>query len=318
MTESSASPSPHPKRPFRRFFIWMVLGGISLLFLGLVLLIGLTLPDLRREVTPPEISGPQRVVPSSDSSKNASFPTSGTLSVSGDTSGTSGSLNLDDFPHLSPKMRELAQVWLDRCEETSQALDAITDPALRAQALGYLKTRKIRGFLNLPLEWRTCPYKEALQHVIGDYRVDRFYGRDNPNNLPLFYPQCPEFDKALKKELNCFVRASARLSLELSMFYKHWGNTTQLCVPMTLTERVSPIQENLHNETWEEEVYCWRQMGPKGMLGLTARSYQRALMKVANDSRSPLVQKLYAAGGIMALTMTGEPEEGEPSGTDGN
>ncbi len=317
MPETQSSVSPQPKHRLRRFFLWILLGGIFLVFLGVVLLIGNALPDLSREVAPPEISGPERVAVSRDSSKDTSVPTSGTLSVSGDSPGTSGSLNLDDFPHLSPKIRELAQAWLDQCEKTSRALDTITDPALRAQAVGYLKTRKIRGFLNLPLEWGTCPYKEALQHVNEDYRVDQFYGRNNPNYLTLFYSQCREFDKAFKKELNCFLRVSSRLSFELSMSYKHWGNTTQSCVfqKMELTEQSSPIGEDLLGGTWEEEVYSWRQMGVKGAVGLTARSYQRALMKAANDSRSPLVQKLYAAGGVVAFAMTGEPEEEESPGT---
>jgi hypothetical protein len=295
----------------------MLLGSLSLVLFGLVLLIGVTLPDLRREIAPPEISGPERVAVSQDSSKAALAPTSGTLSVSGDTFGTSGSLHLDDFPHLSPKMRELGQAWLDQCEETSRALDAITDPALRAQAVEYLKTRKIRGFLNLPLEWGTCPYKEALRHV-EDYRFDRFYGLIvDSANRPRFREQCPVFYKAYEKEIYCFMRASCRLSFEFFMSYKHWGNTTYSCVFPTSLALGSSIQEgeNLQDGTWEEEVYSWRQMGVKGTVGLTARSYQRALIKVTNDRRGFLIRKLYAAGGRVAFAMTGEPEEEESPGT---
>lgn len=314
---ADAPASPSPKRGFwRRLFLWGLQGGGVLFGVLGVFLIGIALPDLRREVAPPEISGPERVALSPDSSKNTFSPTTGTLSVSGDASGTSGSLNLDDFPHLSPKMRELAQAWLDQCEETSQALDTITDPALRAQAVEYLKKRKIREFLNLPLEWGTCPYKEALRHV-KDNRFDRFYGLIvDSANLLRFREQCPVFYKAYTKEVYCFMNASIRFSFEFSMFSEHWGNTTRLCVfpKMMLLVPDSPIQED-ENLLWEEEVYSWRQMGVKGTVGLTARSYQRALMKVAKDRRSPLIRKLYAAGGAVAFAMTGEPEEEESPGT---
>ncbi|HPS02973.1 MAG TPA: hypothetical protein PLA90_15650, partial [Candidatus Sumerlaeota bacterium] len=106
-------------------------------------LVVITIPNLWREVAPPEISGPNRV--EGNAAKPSAPPTPRTLSGSADVS-TSGTrpLNLDDFPHLSPTMRKLAQGWLDQCAETDRLIAAISDPALRAQALSLLKDREAR------------------------------------------------------------------------------------------------------------------------------------------------------------------------------
>ncbi|HNY27666.1 MAG TPA: hypothetical protein PKH31_09825 [Candidatus Sumerlaeota bacterium] len=159
------SPMPPRKAGWRRFFLWTLLGTGVLFFLALVLLIALTVPNLRREVTPPEVSGAHRVGQSKNAPDHPTAPTSGTLSVSVSPSGTSP-LNLDNFPHLSPTMRKMTQDWLDRCAETDRALAAIADPALRAQMAELLKDRgNMRAFLNLPLEWENLPYEEAHNHV---------------------------------------------------------------------------------------------------------------------------------------------------------
>jgi len=290
----------------------MVLGGISLLFLGLLLLIGLTLPDLRREVAPPEISGPGRGAVSPDSSENSLSPTSGTLSVSGDTSGTFGPLNLDDFPHLSPKMRKLAQSWLDQCEETSRALDTITDPALRAQALGYLKDReKVWAFLNRPLEWGRQGF-EANQKAIENFRLhgrpdsterERLYAGPTISytasgeffsglgksleEVKEFQKKCGEFVRAFEKEKTQFEVLARRSFLEFCIQDGHWAEAAGACGAAARESQGGDNFQFFRGEyhrtpefgevsTWDEELYCLQQSN-LGASYKTVRSYQHLL-----------------------------------------
>ncbi len=311
MTESPISSPPQPKHRFRRFLLWIVLWGGSLVFLGVVLLIGITLPDLRREVAPPKISGPERVTQSQDSSKNISSPTSGTLSVSGDTSETSGSLNLDDFPHLSPKMRELAQAWLDQCEETSRALDTIADPALRAQALGYLKDReKVWALLNRPLEWGRQGF-EAYRNAVENLRLGRPYSAERERiyvgpeisytasgefstgsgksleEVKEFRKKCGEFVMAFQKEKTQFEVLVRRSFLEFCIQDGHWAEAAVAC---DRNARQSQGGDNFqffsgeYHRTpefgevsvWDEELYCLQQSN-LGASYQAMRSYEHLL-----------------------------------------
>ncbi len=159
------------KRGFwgRFLFRGMIVGGIFLVLL-LAFLVAVTVPNLRRKVSPPEISGVEQV--ERNTSESSTSPTSGTLPASDSTSGTQPILNLDDYPHLSPKMRELTQAWLDQCAKTDKALDTITDPTLRAQVRTYLKEqRKIQAFLNLPLEWDNLRFPPSIGQGSGRIKV---------------------------------------------------------------------------------------------------------------------------------------------------
>lgn len=175
---TNAESATRRKSGFWRVFKWAALaaGGGLVLLLGFVVVVAV--PELRREVPPPEISGPDRVA--SKPSDLPSSSTSTTRSVDPPISGTSAILNLDDFPHLSPTMRSLTQAWLDQCAETDRALDRISDPTLRAQAAAFLENRKkIRALLNLPLEWDELEYREVVQKAERlkwqSYGNSRFY-----------------------------------------------------------------------------------------------------------------------------------------------
>jgi hypothetical protein len=277
----------------------------------LVFLLSITLPDLRRKVTPPEISGPERGTVSQDSSKAVSSPTSGTLSVSGDTFGILGSLNLDDFPHLSPKMRELAQGWLDQCEETSKALDAITDPVLRAQALGYLKDReKVWAFLNRPLEWGHQGF-EAYQKAAENWRLGRPYSAERERlyagpeiaytasgefdtgsgksleEVEEFRKKCGEFVMAFQKEKTRFEILGRRAFFEFCVQDGQWAQAALDC---DRNARQSQGGDNFRLfqwdyyrtpefgevSTWDEELYCLQQSN-LGASYRSMRSYEHLL-----------------------------------------
>jgi hypothetical protein len=290
----------------------MLLGAISLVLFGLVFLIGITLRDGRREVAPPEISGPGRVAVSQDFSKDASVPTSGTLSVSGDTLGTSGSLNLDDFAHLSPTMRKLAQAWLDQCEETSRALDSITDPVLRAQALGYLKDReKVWAFLNRPLEWGRLGY-ESYQKAVENFNRsgcppyterERLYAGPeisytasgefasglgkSLDEVEAFQKKCSKFVMAFQKEKTRFEVLARRTFLEFCIQNGHWVEAVGACGNAARESQggdnfqffrweYSRTPEFGEVSTWDEELYCLQQSN-LGASYKTVRSYQHLL-----------------------------------------
>ncbi|HNY29211.1 MAG TPA: hypothetical protein PKH31_17700, partial [Candidatus Sumerlaeota bacterium] len=132
---SDVTASPSPKRGFwRRLFLWGLLGGGVLFGVLGVFLIGIALPDLRREVAPPEISGMEqiaRVDNTRETPRLDDAPTSKTAAL--DLSGQVV-LNLDDFPHLSPTMRREAETWI-KTWNTRIVPDtlAIEDPVLRNQ-----------------------------------------------------------------------------------------------------------------------------------------------------------------------------------------
>ena len=39
--------------------------------------------------------------------------------------------------------------------------------------------------------------------------------------------------------------------------------------------------------TWNEEVYCWRQLGGRGVVSLAARSYQNTIRNTSLEERHP-------------------------------
>ncbi len=287
----------------------LVVGVCLLLFLAF--LIAITVPNLRIEVVPPVISGPKQI---SQSSGISDRPTSKTLSVSTPTSGTAPLLNLDDFPHLSPTIRKLAQVWLDQCVETDKALAAISDPVLRAQAVAYLKGReeKMRAFLNQPLEWGNGPFKEIQNALLGY----RFYNRDEENSdgWSSLLHQCPEFAAMYQKEHRRASILKFRLTFEFGAERQRWDTALDLCVG---AERISHLDypdmvEFREMSTWDEEVYCWRQIGPTGLAGLTARSYQRALDdQMREQPTSRLYHQLRMVGDVVVWTVTTNQAEAE-------
>jgi hypothetical protein len=336
--------STQPKRRFwRRLFLWMILAGGFLFFLLTVFLISITLPNLR-EATPPEISGPHQVVRSPKPSNSSTSPTSGTLSVSASTSGTQ-SFSLDDFPHLSPPMRELTQTWLDRCAETNQALEAIPDPTLRAKASVSLKIRaRVQNLLNLPLRWDQRSNEEVRQYLYGwawefppkeEFDMARassrliselmYYGNSSEPRLEesrQLHKNHPEFVRALQKELASTLAIKDRMDYEFTIHKEDWRSAASQCrdprwllnrdefgtlmgrragtiygYDMETWEKIckeaKEDQIRAANSLWNEEAYCWRQRGIRGMIGLGARSYQRALEgELKEQAHTPLHKTL--------------------------
>jgi hypothetical protein len=290
----------------------LVSGGLFLLFLGFVVVIAV--PTLRRELPPPEISGPDRV------SRNASVPppleTPGTAtgSSSRPTSGTHTLLNLDDFPHLSPTMRNLTRDWLDQCAETDQALEAIPDPALRARAVALLKNRgKINELLSRPLEWGkgTDWMEEEAQNlhkrdaVYGEYftfnalcMIRYFPGRPSEYKQSLrdssgFDPRkadeliqllekCPAFASAIAKEADRLWGVSERMGFESYVYHCKWYLAVeQSYIRFRMIEHSpdapSSSEESVPVVSLEEEMYCLRQLGIPGKVGMVARTSQQAI-----------------------------------------
>ncbi|HPS02975.1 MAG TPA: hypothetical protein PLA90_15660 [Candidatus Sumerlaeota bacterium] len=261
-----AASSPQPKRRFWRFFLWGIGVGGVFLILFLNVLIPVVGPDLRREVTAPVISG------SRQAESPPLSPTSSTLSVSplssspAPTSETQAVLNLDDFPHLSQKMRELGQAWLDQYMKTRKVLDVISDSTLRAQVVALLNDRemRMRTFLNRPLEWENQTFDAAClslqQNPFCLYEKKKLEGDS-------FWEQCPEFDRAINAQQSWEGKIKNRLYFELCVHSRRWQGATDLCERMGGDNVIS----------WDEEVYCWRQMGASGRVYLAGRSYMKAI-----------------------------------------
>ncbi|HNY29045.1 MAG TPA: hypothetical protein PKH31_16860, partial [Candidatus Sumerlaeota bacterium] len=271
MIEPDNLTPPPPKKHFGRFLLWAALVGGLCLFLFLVLLVAVTTPNLRREAAPPEISGPkqrERLSGASDSPTSKALPPSG-----GVTSGTHPLLNLDEFPYLSPKMRELAQAWLDQSAETDRALDSVADPVLHARIAAFLKGRgaKMRTFLNFPLEWGDQPFQKTLDALA----LYRFSNRDETDTeaWKQILLQCPEFADVFEKERGRSSVLKFRLSFEFCAERQHWNSAAEWCAAADRMSHLdypdlAPLRDM---NGWDEEIYCWRQMGPTGLAALTAR-----------------------------------------------
>jgi hypothetical protein len=285
--DPNPSSSPSPKRGLgHRLFLWGLLGGGFLFLLMALFLISITLPNLR-EVPPPEISGPHQVVQSQKPLNSPTSPTSQTLTV--DASGKPGIPRLDDFSHLSPPMRELVRTWIARCEETNQALDTIPDPTLRAQVIAFLTNGRenLRKFLNCPLEWGKLPYEEAYEHAT-EYLAQPLYNSEWPSG------NLKEIRTIYSKEGRTADSLSRRTSLEFFAYNHQWNVAVRTPIDDSLLSLwcQEAGYEYPESSTWNEEVYSWRQMGGRGLVGLTARSCQRALRNTQLKNRHP---RLYGA-----------------------
>jgi hypothetical protein len=276
------SPSIPEKLGFWRRFLFrgILIGGIGLILL-LAFLIVITVPNLRREVAPPEISGPEQAERNRNASPSSTAPTSGTLSgtASDSTSGTHPILNLDDYPHLSPKMRELAQAWLDQCAKTDKALETITDPVLRAQFLEFLKKcrKNIQVFLNEPLKWDKYTGRDGAGYV--GHKWDKFPYYSSPNAISSikngddwmqFKKAHPEFSRAFAEESFGMDPLFERMEFEFAVYNHRWNVASYTCA-------MNDFYPLTHPNSWEEELYCIRQMGVPGWACLAGRSYQHAL-----------------------------------------
>jgi len=331
MIESNIPPSPAPKRGFRRFLFWTTLTSGTLLCLFIAFLIAITVPNLRREVAPPEISGPEQV--GRNASDPSTSPTSNTLSVSASTSGTQSFLNLDDFPHLSPTMRKLTQAWLDQYAETDKALDSITDPVLRAQALEFLKDRtKMRAFLNLPREWGNQSYEEATRkrrdpsYSLYVQAHDTFgYSYTNAKGYSFrfsyapgkitdeqkqFLGKCPEFADTLAKEVFHSDCIDKRMFFELQAHNHLWDMAAFLSLS---TDNPFAVREGFQEViTWDEEVHCLRQTGIRGSLGLTGRSYQRTLDSlIVRHPANSFYRYVRKAGEVLVVPAIERPAQNQ-------
>jgi hypothetical protein len=267
-------------------------------------LVSITLPNLR-EATPPEISGPSQGSPSQSSLDS---PTYRTLTV--DTSGKPGIPRLDDYPHLSPPMRELVRTWIAQCEETNQALDTITDPAQRAQVIAFLTNGRenMRKFLNCPLEWEELPYEEAYKHAT-EYLAQSLYNSEWPSG------DLEEIRTVWGKEGGSSCSLSRRIALEFFAYNRQWNVAAELCVDNNESSHL--LQESgyapLNASTWNEEAYSWRQLGGRGLVCLTVRSCRRALENTPLESRHPtLYSTLNGVGMITLWKMRAGLDKTEP------
>jgi len=279
MTPPNSIPPSPPARRFHSVRFWTNVGCGFFLFLFLVFLFITVIPDLCRRVPPPEISGrnaTESEPPDSDpieTGKDGPDATSRTLAV------TLSLPNLDDFPSLSPRMKELARTWLDQCAETSQALAAISDPVEREQARAYLKEQreKIHAILALPGNWD----RQAFQNM------NRWYFMPSENERGGIYTigredylliRSPEFRAAFQEEATRFWTLSERMAFE---FYVHEGDWKLAAESCAIADRYSSWEHSSYlrwdkMNSWEEELYCLRQMGAPGLPCLLGRSYQRA------------------------------------------
>jgi hypothetical protein len=278
------TPSVPEKRGFwgRFLFRGMLIGGIGLVFF-LAFLIAVTVPNLQLEVSPPEISGPEQAERNRNASPSSTAPTSGTLSgtASDSTSGTQPILNLDDYPHLSPTMRKFTQVWLDQCEETRKVCEKISDPALRAQTLASLQKgwEKMRVLLNLPLKWDDQTFEETFRYLEGDNSLYDEFATPKAMDFETwepFYKVFWEVRDAILKERDCYNFLGRRMAFEFFIHSRHWDYAELSCASADLDSYYHHPFYQAGMNSWEEELYCLRQMGAPGWASLAGRSYQRA------------------------------------------
>ncbi|HPS03555.1 MAG TPA: hypothetical protein PLA90_18635, partial [Candidatus Sumerlaeota bacterium] len=262
IANQDGTPPVRRKNGVWRVCKWPLLVGGGGLFLFGIFLIAISLPNLCGELPPPEISGPERVARKTSDSPDPGISGTGGVSSSAPTSTTHSLLNLDDFPHLSPTMRNLTQDWLDQCAETDQALAAITDPALRAQAAALLKNRgEINAFLNLPLEWGEesdwivevkKTRGERYQVIYGGIftnaalwlyhyypnRLDEYKERlkdhagsepSNPEEIIKILETYPVFADMVGKEVRKMGAVSDRMRFESYAYYCKWYKATDMC-----------------------------------------------------------------------------------------
>jgi hypothetical protein len=259
-------------------------GGFLILVMGF--LIAITIPNLCREVAPPEISGPN--LGERNPAQSPASSTSRTLTVSAPTSGTQPLLNLDDFPHLSPTMQKLAQGWMDQCAETDRLIAAISDPAQRALAFTVLtqEREKIDSLLKLPLRWDSQTFEDTNRYLNGWPSYKEVRSR-NGGELKKLLDAYPDLKSACRQELIQDKTLWRRMAFEFYVQGSRWDSAFLTCAfadSYTYRDRNGRSFRDCEGmNSWEEEVYCLRQMGAPGWACLTGRSYQRILDSQLQD-----------------------------------
>ncbi|HPS03204.1 MAG TPA: hypothetical protein PLA90_16820, partial [Candidatus Sumerlaeota bacterium] len=197
---------------------------------------------------------------------------------------------------------------------TDQALAAIPDPALRAQAAALLKNReKANELLNLPLEWgkgrdwmeeetqnfwkRDAVYGEyfifnALCMIryfpgqLSEYKkmLENYPGLDprKADELIQLLEKCPVFAAAIEKEADWLWGVSERMRFESYVYHCKWYRAVERSHCLFRRTGYSPDapsspEESLPLVSFEEEMYCLRQMGIPGKVGMVTRGYQQTI-----------------------------------------
>jgi hypothetical protein len=257
-------------------------------------------------------------------------------------------------------MRNLTRDWFDLCAETDQALAAITDPALRAQAAALLKNRgkATNEFLNRPLEWgkggdwMTEEFQNYRKRdaIYGEYCIFRMLRWINCvptdftqlriawRNYPGFDPQkvdelaqllekCPAFSATISKEATRLRDISGRMDFEFYVYHRKWDWAAEESYiryrePIHfLRDDPPPLEEPLQVTSLEEQMYCMRQMGIRGKVGVVARTYRQALRshwKKQNPERRFDRIEFYNVGDLIGAIVVdlsiGDPSEIKNSG----
>lgn len=282
MDEKSISPSRSWKKRLGRLVLWM-LGVFLLVSLSLI---GISLPNLTREVSPPEISGPRqikKIAPNGETTRPGEnettprpddAPTSRTVIL--DASGRE-ILNLRDFPHLSPTMRLLAEEWITAWKELEKIAEADSDSTTSARAQQKLvqTAQYIPGYLNFPLEWGKISYQEALDKEFNFLLQNGFARNSILGALPDEQVALPF---AMRLDSICFDMRSRLLS-ELAIQHGEWRDSILAFSQINTYRRHQEYYDSsqIAQRCWEDELYCWRQMGLAGQVGLIARSYEKRI-----------------------------------------
>jgi hypothetical protein len=282
MDENSVSPSRSWKKRLGRLALWML--GVFLLFsLGLI---GISLPNLTQKVSPPEISGPrqlERIAQNGEVSrtdKNGETPrpddepTSRTVIV--DASGREV-LNLRDFPHLSPTMQLLTEEWIVAWKELEKIAKVDNDStnSARARQRLFQIAQYIQGYLNFPLEWGNISYQKALDKEFMFLLQNGLACNSILGDLPDEQVALPF---AMRLDSICFDMRSRLLS-ELAIQHGEWRDSILAFSQINTYRRHQEYYDSsqIAQRCWEDELYCWRQMGLAGQVGLIARSYEKRI-----------------------------------------
>jgi hypothetical protein len=262
ITEASTS-IPPKRRLWIHLFLWGFLGG-GILFSGfLVFLIRLTLPDLRREGTPPEISGTEQIARVDNNEKTLrpdNAPTSRTAVL--DQSGRVV-LNLDDFPHLSPTMRQFAEAWVEAWNETIRKIEVIDEPVLRGQLLEKMSryADAFKSLLDFPVEWEKNSYGTSRDKIrLTQLQMYELFDRDI-GYLGVRAKKSEEekrIDDDIFRTFSMFHKFEYRMYFELAIQAGEWVDAAH--------------QGYLVND---ERVFCFRQMGFAGKMVLAADFLKR-------------------------------------------
>jgi len=279
--ERKPSPAFWKKRLWRLVF-W-TLGTFLLVSLGLL---ALSLPDLTRKVAPPVISGshpfektPQngevsRPDENGETPRTDDTPTSRTVLV--DASGQE-ILNLRDFPHLSPTMRYLAEEWFVAWKELEKIAEVDSDLATRTLIQEKMQ-RLVEGmkrYLDLPLAWKNDTHYDFI------FKMTEI-GEKNSLNLEVLSTFCRINEvgtpgewarlKSIHDDMN------NRIQSELAIRHGMWGAAVDDLYRINSGYEKSYDSRTVTRQCWEDELFCWRQMGLAGQMGLVARSCEERFL----------------------------------------